>query len=55
MCKVIAIVKQLGFPTWFMTLSCAHLRWPSTLLVRAFDAMCVHAKTNMPSKEQSFI
>ena len=28
MYKVIAMVKQLGIPTWFMTLSCAHLRWP---------------------------
>ena len=26
--EVIAMVKQLGIPTWFMTLSCAHLRWP---------------------------
>ena len=25
---VVAIVKQLGIPTWFMTLSCADLRWP---------------------------
>jgi len=25
---VIAMVKQPGIPTWFMTLSCAHLRWP---------------------------
>ena len=22
------MVKQLGIPTWFMTLSCADLRWP---------------------------
>ena len=22
------MVKQLGIPTWFMTLSCAHPRWP---------------------------
>ena len=26
--EVIAMVKQLGIHTWFMTLSCAHLRWP---------------------------
>jgi len=26
--EVIAKVKQLRIPTWFMTLSCAHLRWP---------------------------
>ena len=28
MFEVIAMVKQLGIPTWFMTLSCADLRWP---------------------------
>ena len=28
MYEVIAMVKQLGIPTWFMTLSCADLRWP---------------------------
>jgi hypothetical protein len=28
MYEVIAMVKQLGIPTWFMTLSCVHLRWP---------------------------
>ena len=28
MCKVVAMVKQHGIPTWFMTLSCADLRWP---------------------------
>ena len=27
MYKVIAMVQQLGIPTWFMTLSCADLRW----------------------------
>ena len=26
--EVLAMVKQLGIPTWFMTLSCADLRWP---------------------------
>ena len=26
--KLLAMVKQLGIPTWFMTLSCADLRWP---------------------------
>jgi len=26
--EVIAMAKQLGIPTWFMTLPCAHLRWP---------------------------
>ena len=28
MFEVIAMVQQLGIPTWFMTLSCADLRWP---------------------------
>lgn len=28
MYEVVAMVKQLGIPTWFMTLSCADLSWP---------------------------
>ena len=28
MYEVVAMVKQLGILTWFMTLSCADLRWP---------------------------
>ena len=28
MYEVLGMVKQLGIPTWFMTLSCADLRWP---------------------------
>ena len=28
MYEVIAMMKQLGIPTWFITLSCADLRWP---------------------------
>ena len=28
MYEVVAMAKQLGIPTWFMTLSCADLRWP---------------------------
>ncbi len=27
MYEVVAMVKQLGIPTWFLTLSCADLRW----------------------------
>jgi len=27
MYEVLAMIKQLGIPTWFMTLSCADLRW----------------------------
>ena len=27
LCQVLAMVKQLGLPTFFMTLSCADLRW----------------------------
>ena len=26
--EVVPMVKQLGIPTWFMTLSYADLRWP---------------------------
>ena len=28
MYEVVGMVKQLGMPMWFMTLSCADLRWP---------------------------
>ena len=35
MYEVIAMVKQLGIPTWFMTLSCADLRWPELFLIIA--------------------
>ena len=28
MYEVIAMIQQLGIPTWFLTLSCADLRWP---------------------------
>ena len=31
MYEVVAMVKQLGIPTWFMTLSCADLRWPGVV------------------------
>ena len=33
--EVIAMVKQLGIPTWFTTLSCAHLRWPELFQILA--------------------
>lgn len=33
MCEV--VVKQLGIPTWFMTLSCADLRWPELFQIIA--------------------
>ena len=33
--EVIAMVKQLDIQTWFMTLSCAHLRWPELLQILA--------------------
>ena len=29
------MVKQLGIPTRFMTLSCAHLRWPELFQILA--------------------
>ena len=31
--EVLAIVKQLGLPTFFMTLSCADLRWNELVLI----------------------
>lgn len=31
--EVLAMVKQLGMPTWFMTLSCADLRWKELLTI----------------------
>jgi len=34
-CSVIAMVKQLGIQTWFMILSCAHLRWPELFQILA--------------------
>lgn len=33
--EVVAMVKQLGIPTWFMTLSCADLRWPELFQIIA--------------------
>ena len=35
MYEVIAMVKQLGIATWFMTLSCADLRWPELFQIVA--------------------
>ena len=35
MYEVVAMVKQLGIPTWFMTLSCADLRWPQLFQIIA--------------------
>ena len=35
MYEVVAVVKQLGIPTWFMTLSCADLRWPELFKIVA--------------------
>ena len=29
------MVKQLGIPTWFITLSCADLRWPELFQIIA--------------------
>ena len=31
--EVLAMVKQLGLPTFFMTLSCADLRWNELVLI----------------------
>ena len=35
MYEVVAMVKQLGIPSWFMTLSCADLRWPELFQIIA--------------------
>ena len=35
MYEVVAMVKKLGIPTWFMTLSCADLRWPEVFQIIA--------------------
>ncbi len=35
MYEVVAMVKQLGIPTWFMRLSCADLRWPELFQIVA--------------------
>lgn len=35
MYEVVAMVKQLGIPTWFVTLSCADLRWPELFQIIA--------------------
>ena len=35
MCEVVAMVKQLSIPTWFLTLSCADLRWPELFQIIA--------------------
>ena len=35
MYEVVAMVKQLGIPAWFMTLSCADLRWPELFQILA--------------------
>lgn len=35
MYEIVAMVKQLGIPTWFMTLSCADLRWPELFQIIA--------------------
>ena len=35
MYKAVAMVKQLGIPTWFMTLLCADLRWPELFQIIA--------------------
>ena len=35
MYEVVAMVKKLAIPTWFMTLSCADLRWPELFKVVA--------------------
>ena len=33
--EILAMVKQLGIPTFFMTLSCANLRWNESVQIIA--------------------
>ena len=35
MYEAVAMVQQLGIPTWFRTLSCADLRWPELFQIIA--------------------
>ena len=35
MYEVVAMVRQFGIPSWFMTLSCADLRWPELFQIIA--------------------
>lgn len=35
MYDILGMVKQLGIPTWFKTLSCADLRWPELFQIIA--------------------
>ena len=35
MYEVVAMIKQLDRPTWFMTLSCADPRWPELFQIIA--------------------
>ena len=46
MYEVLAMMKQLGIPTWFMTLSCADLRWPEL-----FQIISRTNGTNMTDEE----
>ena len=58
MYEVVAMVKQLGIPTWFMTFSCADLRWPELFQIIArrkgnnmtdeeMDALSYHERCSM--------
>ena len=58
MYEVVAMVKQLGIPTWFMTHSCADLRWPELFQIIArtkgnnmtdqeVDALSYHERCSM--------
>ena len=58
MYEVVAMVKQLGIPTWFMTLSSADLRWPELFQIisrlqgkditdEEVDALCYDEKCEM--------
>jgi len=42
--EVLAMVKNLGVPSWFLTLSCADLRWQD--LYHIFAKIYVHQMTD---------
>ena len=52
--EVLAMVKQLGIPTFFMTLSCADLRWNELVEIisklNKLDFSDDHEKYDLPGK-----
>ena len=53
---VLAMVKQLGIPTWFLTLSAADMKWPDVIQIIAHQYGTVLSKDeviNMPWTKKS--